>query len=375
MALKSFYDTATPLVLKDRWLPTGSYALDILCGRGLSRGSLVQLFGPSQSRKSTVGIQILSNAIQAGCAGAMFNTEGNFLEHVALVCGLDFDMPLFEREACAHGIFGGVNSTKQVIKSQGLVFDEDISTIEDLFRESRYFMGACARGGISPVLLIDSLSRLTTKEEEKKAEHGDTMMTHARNLRKAYRLAIGAIRTSGAVMLVVDHKKPTGVGTGGSATEFFATTRLDFKKIGDLEDRDAVDLEVTGAKTRYARKLAVPIRFDYATGIDVCIDVQFAATYAGILKQGGGGNYEMLDLPVKSEKQRKFRGSDNWPEFFDQYVLSNMDWFEDQMDAYYKRKYEAWCRAGGLDPEKHIAKFQEAHRPDLSIFAELEDEE
>ena len=355
MSLRSYHETATPLILKDRWVSSGLYSLDILCGRGLPRGTVLQLFGPSQSRKSTLALNILAAVLKQGCCAAMWETEGSFLEHVALIMGMPLDPPEVELEPNKWGLLGPKN---QKILSPGLLLDSDEDRIEGVFRELRKFIRVSHNSGFIPVGIIDSLSRLTTQAEIKLSESGTPMMAHSKKLRQCYRLMMRDLKTSGGILIVVDHEKPTGVGYG-SATEFFSTTRIRT----ELQDEDP---EATGMKNGFlsvmsteksrftAKATAAPFHFSYETGVNKMTDIWWAGLMTGMITQATSW-YTIHG--VGPDGFVKFQGADKWAELYETYIAPNPDWFEAGLEAYYRNKWFSWCKYGGIDPEELLAKF------------------
>lgn len=216
MGFKSYHEAAVPLVVKERWLHTGLYSLDILAGRGLCRGKVVQIYGLSQSRKSTLAA-IMGAALQKQkCIVGYMDVEGGFLEHVALTCGMD----LTQSEKAE------INGNDALITPGSFSYCDDLDDIAKTFREMKYFFRACHNGGNTGVAIVDSATRLSTQEEARAGFSGDVMMAHAKRLRQAYRLLLQDLRLTGGILIVLDHQKPTGSAGFGSATEFFATTRI-----------------------------------------------------------------------------------------------------------------------------------------------------
>lgn len=380
MGLGSYYETATPLCLRDRWIPSGSYAVDALCGRGWSRSSVIHLFGPSQSRKSTLSIIAMAAAQQAGCAVGLFDTEGGFLEHVALISGLDFTPPEFHLPPTHYGSLHGYpreSKTKvQRMTAPGFMLDMELEAVEDVFRNARAFFTIARRGGILPFGVIDSMSRLSNKEELKKGEAGNIHMQAAKIVRQCFRVFLGSLKRSSGVLIVVDHQKPTGGAGQGSATEFFSTTRLSMNLISEIQ-RDGQDVgftsEVTAVKSRYAAKMKAPLTFYYDSGIDRCSDVLWTAQHFGILIDGGSGMYDMPTLPGKGKK--KFRGISNWPEFYKDNVEGRMPWWEGQLDNAYELRWRAWCATGNLNPEHVLAQFSDAEARRAAALENMPEED
>lgn len=362
--LESIYESRVPLVDPASWMPTGLYSLDLLSGRGYLKGSIVQVFGESQSRKSTVSLVNLAAAQRAGMATFLFDKESGFLEHVALVCGVDPTPPELLLPKGQYGYFSGKPHGKnQKIESPGFLIEQQSSgsdTIERTFLEIYRVCQCCERSGIEPFIVVDSLSVLTTEQEKFKGMSGETRMTHAKELRKCQRILMPYLAKCRGVLLVIDHLKPTGI-SGGSSTAFFAGTRVhvSFVQNVGMEGMIPTGFEsqlstTTPGKSRYAAPNTAPFVFDYDSGVCKSEDVLWAGQQAGIISQGGGGFYSIPGLPSSVSK---FRGIENWKAFYDENVAPNIQWFEHKLSQYYVDQWKNWCIVGGIDPDTHLRLF------------------
>jgi len=176
VALSSYYETVTPLVVPSGWIHTGSYSLDMLMGRGAPRGRVIQVYGPPGSRKSTITILAAATAQSRHsspvCVG-WWDTEGGWLEHVGAVVGLRFDPPKLTKKAGNYGLF---SDKAQKVMTGGLLIEDDAETIEDFFKSASLLARACAAGGVTPFIVCDPLSALSTQRERQAGYFRETQM-------------------------------------------------------------------------------------------------------------------------------------------------------------------------------------------------------
>jgi len=360
MSLGSYYEKAAPIIDESRWLRTGLFCFDLLCGWGLPKSSVVQLYGLTQSRKTTAAMILLQAAQRAGYACFWFDVEGGFLDHVAMLLGVSFDEPKFGgKKGKVGGWFGGKNKKTQVVKKPGLLIEDgtEISTIEQLFEEAERACKACQRGGLRPFFVIDSMTRLTTDLEEKHSYDNDTPMTQARSLRRGYRLFLKHLKAADGIFVVIDHLKPTGTAGAGSATGFFASTCLEFKLLHEERDgKEPVSFEalIASTKARNAPKIEAPLSFHYETGVDLAADTFFGLVELGILELAGS----WYKLPKRFPgKARKFQGKEKWAAFYNRHVAKHREWIELEVALCMHRRFHRLCESGDIDPYEHLAKF------------------
>lgn len=367
MSLKSYFETAVPLALADRWISTGIHSLDFLLGRGLPRGSMLQIYGPSQSRKTTLVCLLMAAAQRQGLAIALWDTEAGFLEHVALLAGLKMDAPEFSLPRNNWGILG---PKKQQMLTPGFLMDYEEDVMEKVFSQIRRYIRICKSSGFVPFMVVDSASRLSTNEEKFKGEQGNTMMTQSRIIRKCLRICMQDIKKSGGILVLIDHEKPTGIGFG-SATGFFATNRLRAEFQHDILDAEensigvVTNLEAT--KSRYcAAGIKFPFSFTYTEGIDISNDVLWVGQMIGLIKQGGAW-FTLVGIPHPDKKKAKegkdlnFNGIAKWHDVFEEYKdLILNEWLPKGLDDYYMKKWKDNVIKGGQDPDKILAKFKDS---------------
>jgi len=242
-------------------IPTGSLGLDIALGvGGLPRGRVVEIYGPESSGKTTLTLHVIAEAQKRGGVCAFVDAEH----------ALD---PIYARKL-------GVN-LEDLLISQPDTGEQALEITDTL-----------VRSGAIDVLVIDSVAALTPRAEIE-GEMGDSQPgLQARLMSQALRKLTASISRSNTMVIFINQiRMKIGVmygspetTTGGNALKFYASVRLDIRRIGAIKDRE----EVIGNQTRVKvvkNKVAPPFK-----------QVEFDIMYGeGISKNG-----ELIDLGVKA---------------------------------------------------------------------------
>ena len=245
---------------------TGSLGLDIALGiGGLPKGRIIEVYGPESSGKTTLALHCVAEAQKSGGVCAFVDAEHALDPVYAGKLGVDLD---------------------DLLVSQPDTGEQALEIADTL-----------VRSGAIDVLVIDSVAALTPRAELE-GEMGDQLPgLQARLMSQALRKLTGSISKSHCMVIFINQiRMKIGVmfgspetTSGGNALKFYASVRLDIRRIGQIKDRD----EVVGNQTRVKvvkNKVAPPFR-----------QVDFDIIYGeGISKMG-----ELLDLGVKADVVEK----------------------------------------------------------------------
>jgi len=270
---------------------TGSLGLDVALGiGGLPRGRVVEVYGPESSGKTTLALQVIAEAQKAGGTAAVVDAE--------------------------HALDPGY------AEKLGVNVDELLVSQPDTGEQALEITDMLVRSGSIDVVVVDSVAALTPKAEIE-GDMGDSHMgLQARLMSQALRKLTGNIKRSNTMVIFINQiRMKIGVmfgnpetTTGGNALKFYASVRLDIRRIGAIKKGD----EIVGNETRVKvvkNKMAPPFK-----------QAEFQILYGeGISLEG-----ELIDLGVKHDivdksgawysygKERIGQGKENVREFLKQ---------------------------------------------------------
>jgi len=269
-------------------IPTGSIALDIALGiGGLPRGRVVEIYGPESSGKTTVALHAVANAQKAGGVAAFIDAEHALDPEYARKLGVDID---------------------NLIISQPDTGEQALEIADILIRS----------GGVD-VLVIDSVAALVPKAEIE-GEMGDSHVgLQARLMSQALRKITGAIANTGTTAIFINQlREKIGVffgspetTTGGKALKFYASVRLDIRRIETLKEGN----EPVGNRTRVKvvkNKMAPPFKqaeFDILYGYGISAEggiIDLGVEHGFVKKSGAWYTYESDQLGQGKENARQF---------------------------------------------------------------------
>ncbi|KXO13561.1 RecA protein [Moritella sp. JT01] len=241
---------------------TGSLSLDIALGAGgLPMGRIVEIYGPESSGKTTLTLEVIASAQREG-----------------KVCAF------IDAEHALDPIYAG---------KLGVDVNELLISQPDTGEQALEITDMLARSGAVDIIVIDSVAALTPKAEIE-GNMGDSHMgLQARMLSQAMRKLTGNLKTTNTMCIFINQiRMKIGVmfgspetTTGGNALKFYASVRLDIRRIGSVKDGD----EITGNETRVKvvkNKIAAPFR-----------QAEFQILYG----KGFNRNGELVDLGVKEK--------------------------------------------------------------------------
>ena len=269
-------------------IPTGSIALDVALGiGGLPRGRVIEIYGPESSGKTTVALHAVANAQRAGGIAAFIDAEHALDPEYAKKLGVDTDALLVSQP--------------------------------DTGEQALEIMDMLIRSGAIDIVVVDSVAALVPKAEIE-GEMGDNHVgLQARLMSQALRKITGALNSSGTTAIFINQlREKVGVffgspetTTGGKALKFYASVRLDIRRIETLKEGQ----EAVGNRTRVKvvkNKMAPPFKqaeFDILYGVGISREgslIDMGVEHGFIRKSGAWFTYEGDQLGQGKENARSF---------------------------------------------------------------------
>ncbi len=269
-------------------IPSGSIALDVALGiGGYPRGRVVEIYGPESSGKTTVALHAVANAQKGGGIAAFIDAEHALDPEYAQKLGVD---------------------TEALLVSQ-----------PDTGEQALEIMDMLIRSGAIDIVVIDSVAALVPKAEIE-GEMGDSHVgLQARLMSQALRKITGALNTTKTTAIFINQlREKVGVmfgspktTTGGKALKFYASVRLDIRRIETLKD----GTEAVGNRTRIKvvkNKMSPPFKtaeFDILYGIGISREgslIDLGVEQGIVRKAGAWYTYEGDQLGQGKENARNF---------------------------------------------------------------------
>jgi recombination protein RecA len=276
--------TATPIEV----IPTGSITLDMALGiGGLPRGRVIEIFGPESSGKTTLTLHAIASAQKNGGIAAFIDAEHAFDAEYAKKLGVDIDSLLVSQP--------------------------------DTGEQALEIMDMLVRSGALDLIVVDSVAALVPRAEIE-GEMGDSHMgLQARLMSQALRKITGALSQSKTTAIFINQlRDKIGVffgspetTTGGKALKFYASVRMDIRRIETLKDGQ----EAVGNRTRVKvvkNKMAPPFKqaeFDILYGIGISREgglLDLGVDLGIVKKSGAWFTYEGDQLGQGKENSRQF---------------------------------------------------------------------
>ena len=278
----------TEKVVEIEAIPTGSLGLDIALGiGGLPRGRVVEIFGPESSGKTTLALHVIAEAQKRGG-----------------VCGF------IDAEHALDAVYA---------RKLGVNLDDLLISQPDAGEQALEIADTLVRSGAIDVLVIDSVAALVPRAELE-GEMGEVQPgMQARLMSQALRKLTASISRSNCMVIFINQiRMKIGVmygspetTTGGNALKFYASVRLDIRRIGSIKDRE----EVVGNQTRVKivkNKVAPPfkqVEFDimYGEGVSKMGEILDLGVKAGIVEKSGAWfSYDSQRIGQGRENAKQF---------------------------------------------------------------------
>lgn len=264
-------------------ISTGSIKIDRILGvEGLPKGRIIEIYGPESSGKTTLCLQVIASAQKL--------TDGKYCAIIDAEHALDM---MYAEKL-------GVK-TKDLVLSQPECGEQALNICEDLIKSGKF-----------SVIVVDSVAALTPKAEIE-GEMGDINMgLHARLMSQAMRKLTSLVSRSGTTLIFTNQlRDKIGVmfgspetTTGGKALKFYASVRIDMRRLKQIKDGDNVIGNIIKVKI-VKNKVAPPYKeteteIIYNEGISIINEIIDIAVETGIIKKGGAWySYNEIKLQGK----------------------------------------------------------------------------
>ncbi|MDO7836509.1 recombinase RecA [Sphingobium sp. HBC34] len=269
-------------------ISTGSLGLDIALGiGGLPKGRIIEIYGPESSGKTTLALHAIAEAQKKGGTAAFVDAEHALDPGYAKKLGVDID---------------------ELIVSQPDTGEQALEIVDTLVRSNAI-----------DILVIDSVAALVPRAEIE-GEMGDSHVgLQARLMSQALRKLTGSISRSKCMVIFINQvRMKIGVmygnpetTTGGNALKFYASVRLDIRRIGQIKDREDIVGNTTKVKV-VKNKVAPPfkqVEFDimYGEGISKIGELLDLGVKAGIVEKSGAWfSYDSVRIGQGRENSKNF---------------------------------------------------------------------
>ncbi len=268
-------------------IPTGSVSLDLALGGGIPKGRVIEVYGPESSGKTTLTLHAIAEVQRAGGTAAFIDAEHALDPAYAKRIGVD---------------------VQNLLLSQPDNGEQALEIVETLVRSNAV-----------DLIVVDSVAALVPRAEIE-GDMGDSHMgLQARLMSQALRKLTGVISRSNATVIFINQiRMKIGVmfgnpetTTGGNALKFYASVRMDIRRIGQIKQGD----EIIGNRTRVKvvkNKIAPPFReaeFDimYNQGISATGDIlDLATNYEIVEKSGAWFAYEGAKIGQGREASKQY---------------------------------------------------------------------
>ncbi|MDQ3483722.1 MAG: recombinase RecA [Pseudomonadota bacterium] len=269
-------------------ISTGSLGLDIALGvGGLPRGRVIEIYGPESSGKTTLALHAIAEAQKTGGTAAFVDAE--------------------------HAL------DPSYAKKLGVNIDELIVSQPDTGEQALEIVDTLVRSNAVDVLVIDSVAALVPRAEIE-GEMGDSHVgLQARLMSQSLRKLTGSISRSRCTVIFINQlRMKIGVmygnpetTTGGNALKFYASVRLDIRRIGQIKDRDDIVGNATRVKV-VKNKVAPPfkqVEFDimYGEGVSKVGEILDLGVKAGLVEKSGSWfNYDSVRIGQGRENAKSY---------------------------------------------------------------------